>query len=76
MTAFATPPRPNLVERRRSCGRPPRCGHHLSEAGRHAHSVIVALLAWGNRRLAPEAASVAVLDAAASRQRTLAGKDA
>lgn len=52
----------SLLERHRYSERPPRYEYRLTEAGRDAHSVIVALLAWGNRHLAPEGPSVVVLN--------------
>ena len=51
-----------LLERHRYSERPPRYEYRLTEAGRDAQSVLFAMLAWGNRHLAPEGASVVVLD--------------
>ena len=51
-----------LLERRRYSERPPRDEYCLTAAGRDAHSIITALLAWGNRHLAPEGPSVVVLN--------------
>lgn len=51
-----------LLERHRYNERPPRHEYRLTQAGRDAHSVIVALLAWGNRHLAPEGPRVVVLN--------------
>ena len=51
-----------LLERRRYSERPPRHEYRLTEAGRDARSVILALLAWGNRHMAPEGPSVVVLN--------------
>ena len=51
-----------LLERRRYSERPPRDEYCLTEAGRDAHSIIVALLVWGNRHLAPEGPSIVVLN--------------
>lgn len=52
-----------LLERHRYSERPPRDEYRLTEAGRDARPVILALLAWGNRHLAPEGPSVVVLNA-------------
>ncbi len=51
-----------MLERHRYSERPPRYEYRLTEAGRDAQSVIFALLAWGNRHLAPEGPSVVVLN--------------
>ncbi len=51
-----------LLERHRYSERPPRHEYRLTEAGQDARSVLFALLAWGNRHLAPEGASVVVLN--------------
>ena len=51
-----------LMERHRYSERPPRYEYRLTEAGVDARSVILALLAWGNRHLAPEGPNVIVLD--------------
>ena len=51
-----------LLERRRYGERPPRYDYHLTDAGRDARSVVFAMLAWGNRHLAPEGPSVVVLN--------------
>ncbi len=53
-----------LLERRRYSAHPPRYEYHLTERGRDFRSVLVALLAWGNRHFAPEGASVLIVDAA------------
>lgn len=52
-----------LLERHRYSERPPRHEYRLTDAGRDARSVLFALLAWGNRHLAPEGHSVVVLNA-------------
>ena len=52
-----------LFERHRYSERPPRHEYHLTDAGQDARSVLFALLAWGNRNLAPEGPSVVVLNA-------------
>ena len=53
-----------LLERRRYSAHPPRDEYHLTERGRDFRSVLVAMLAWGNRHFAPEGASVVIVDAA------------
>ena len=53
-----------LLERRRYSAHPPRYEYHLTERGRDFRSVLVAMLAWGNRHFAPEGASVIIVDAA------------
>jgi DNA-binding HxlR family transcriptional regulator len=52
-----------LLERRRYSAHPPRYEYHLTERGRDFRSVLVAMLAWGNRHFAPEGASVLIVDA-------------
>ncbi len=51
-----------LLERRRYCERPPRYAYHLTAAGQDTRSIAFALLAWGNQHLAPEGATVMVVD--------------
>jgi len=51
-----------LLERHRYSERPPRYEYRLTEAGRDTRSIIFALLAWGNRHLAPEGPSVIVVN--------------
>ena len=51
-----------LLERRRYNERPPRDEYVLTEAGRDFRSVVIALLAWGNRHFAPEGRRVALVD--------------
>ena len=51
-----------LLERHRYSERPPRYEYRLTEAGRDARSIAFALLAWGNRHLAPEGPSVVVVN--------------
>jgi len=58
-----------LLERRRYSAHPPRHEYHLTERGRDFRSVLVALLAWGNRHFAPEGPSVLIVDAATERRR-------
>ena len=53
-----------LIERRRYSAHPPRDEYQLTERGRDFRSVLVAMLAWGNRHFAPEGASVLIVDAA------------
>jgi DNA-binding HxlR family transcriptional regulator len=52
-----------LLERRRYSEHPPRDEYLLTARGREFRSVLVALLAWGNRHFAPEGASVQLVDA-------------
>ncbi len=52
-----------LLERHRYSVRPPRHEYRLTERGRDFRSVLVAMLAWGNRHFAPEGASVQIVDA-------------
>ena len=51
-----------LLERRRYSEHPPRDEYILTERGRDFRPVMWALLAWGNRHLAPEGPSVIVID--------------
>ena len=53
-----------LLERRRYSERPPRDEYLLTERGRDFRPVLLAFMAWGNRHLAPEGASVRLVDAA------------
>jgi DNA-binding HxlR family transcriptional regulator len=53
-----------LLERRRYSEHPPRYEYVLTARGRDFRSVLIALLAWGNRHFAPEGASVILADAA------------
>jgi DNA-binding HxlR family transcriptional regulator len=52
-----------LLERSRYSERPPRDEYVLTERGRDFRPVLWALLAWGNKHLAPEGASVVLVDA-------------
>jgi len=52
-----------LFERRRYSERPERHEYVLTERGRDFRPVLWALLAWGNKHLAPEGPSVVVVDA-------------
>jgi DNA-binding HxlR family transcriptional regulator len=51
-----------LFERHRYNHRPPRDEYRLTESGRDFRTVIWAMLAWGNRHLAPEGPSVVIVD--------------
>jgi DNA-binding HxlR family transcriptional regulator len=51
-----------LLERRRYNEHPPRYEYVLTERGRDFRSVLIAILAWGNRHFAPEGASVQLVD--------------
>jgi DNA-binding HxlR family transcriptional regulator len=52
-----------LLERRRYSEHPPRYEYVLTARGRDFRSVLIAILAWGNRHFAPEGASVQLVDA-------------
>src|SRR5919202_6373375 len=52
-----------LLERRRYSERPPRDEYVLTDRGRDFRPVLLAFMAWGNRHLAPEGASVQLVDA-------------
>jgi DNA-binding HxlR family transcriptional regulator len=49
-----------LLERRQYSAHPPRYEYLLTERGRDFRPVTLALLDWGNRRFAPEGASVVI----------------
>ena len=51
-----------VLERRRYQENPPRDEYVLTDRGRDFREVLLALLAWGNRHLAPEGPSVVVVD--------------
>ncbi len=51
-----------LLTRRRYSEHPPRDEYLLTERGREFRSVVLALLAWGNRHFAPEGASVMIVN--------------
>ena len=51
-----------LLERRRYSERPPRYEYVLTERGRDFAPVVHALMAWGNRHLAPEGASIHIVN--------------
>ena len=57
-----------LLKRRRYSERPPRDEYVLTERGRDFRPVLWALLAWGNKHLAPEGPSVVVVEAETGRQ--------
>src|SRR3982751_5923605 len=52
-----------MLERRPYSTRPPRDEYVLTERGRDFHSVLLALMAFGNRHFAPEGESVRIVDA-------------
>lgn len=52
-----------LLVRRRYSAHPPRYEYRLTERGRDFRSVLVAMMAWGNRHFAPEGPSVHIVDA-------------
>ncbi len=51
-----------LLERRPYNEHPPRHDYILTERGRDFRPVLLALLAWGNKHLAPEGPSVVLID--------------
>lgn len=51
-----------LLERRQYNARPPRFEYVLTERGRDFQSVLVALMAWGNKHFAPEGESVVIVN--------------
>lgn len=51
-----------MLERRQYCDRPPRSEYVLTERGRDFRPVLLAMLAWGNKHLAPEGESVLLAD--------------
>jgi DNA-binding HxlR family transcriptional regulator len=53
-----------MLERRRYNAHPPRDEYVLTDRGRDFHTVLMALLAFGNRHFAPEGASTIIADAA------------
>lgn len=53
-----------LLERRNYQQRPPRHEYMLTDRGRDFRSVVVSLLAWGNRHFASEGKSVIMIDVA------------
>lgn len=57
-----------LMERRRYSDHPPREEYVLTEKGRDFRSVMLAMLAWGNRHYAPEGKSVVLIDGETGRE--------
>jgi DNA-binding HxlR family transcriptional regulator len=57
-----------LMERRRYSDHPPREEYVLTEKGRDFRSVVLAMLAWGNRHYAPEGKSVLLIDGETGRE--------
>lgn len=51
-----------MLERRQYCDRPPRSEYILTMRGRDFRPVLLAMLAWGNKHLAPEGESVQLTD--------------
>ncbi len=51
-----------LLERRRYSDRPPRAEYVATARGRDLDTVMLALLAWGNRHCAPEGARVVLVN--------------
>ena len=52
-----------LLERRLYCEKPPRHAYVLTDTGRDFRPVMMAMVGWGNRRFAPEGASIELVDA-------------
>ena len=52
-----------LLERRQYSERPPRHEYVLTERGRDFRPVLWALVAWGNKHVAPEGESMLIVDA-------------
>jgi DNA-binding HxlR family transcriptional regulator len=57
-----------LLERRQYSEHPPRFEYLLTARGRDFRSVILAMLAWGNRHFAPEGKSVILIDSETGRE--------
>jgi DNA-binding HxlR family transcriptional regulator len=57
-----------LLERRRYSDHPPREDYVLTERGRDFRSVLLAMLAWGNRHYAPAGRSVILIDSETGRE--------
>lgn len=57
-----------MMERRRYSERPPRDEYLLTERGRDFRTVLMALLAFGNRHFAPEGESVRIVEAETGRR--------
>ena len=52
-----------MLERKQYCEHPPRYEYHLTDAGRDFRTVLLAMLAWGNRHFAQEGLSTVIVDA-------------
>jgi DNA-binding HxlR family transcriptional regulator len=57
-----------LMHRQRYSDHPPREEYVLTERGRDFRSVVLAMLAWGNRHLTPEGKSVVLIDGETGRE--------
>jgi DNA-binding HxlR family transcriptional regulator len=57
-----------LMKRQRYSDHPPREEYVLTEKGRDFRSVLLAMLAWGNRHYAPEGKSVLLIDGETGRE--------
>jgi DNA-binding HxlR family transcriptional regulator len=57
-----------LMERRRYSDHPPREDYVLTGRGRDFRTVVLAMLAWGNRHLTPEGKSVVLVDGETGRE--------
>ena len=57
-----------LLERHAYSERPPRHEYRLTARGEDFRSVLIAMMAWGNRHFAPEGASVMIVDTSDGRQ--------
>jgi len=57
-----------LLERRRYSDHPPREDYVLTDRGRDFRTVVLAMLAWGNRHFAPEGRSVILVDGETGRE--------
>ncbi|MCW2238733.1 winged helix-turn-helix transcriptional regulator [Azospirillum canadense] len=51
-----------LLEKRRYCDAPPRDEYVPTEIGRDFRSVVLAMLAWGNRHFAPDGKAVVLMN--------------
>ena len=57
-----------LLRRQRYSEHPPREEYVLTDKGRDFRSVVLAMLAWGNRHYAPEGKSVVLIDGETGRE--------
>jgi DNA-binding HxlR family transcriptional regulator len=57
-----------LLQRRQYSEHPPRFEYVLTECGRDFRSVVLAMLAWGNKHFAPEGKSVVLIDGETGRE--------